>query len=102
MIEKIGCMQSLKVSTLMYVDLSQRPPLPSTCVMLYLWMIYQRSVGSTSCRRKTRNSPIFLSLNHLLRKRLEGEGRLSGAIKVVSTCQRSLKNYVQRKAFDGS
>ena len=56
MIEIVKQMKSWSESTLMFVDPSQKPPLPEISTMLFLLMISQESVGSYSCGRRMRHS----------------------------------------------
>jgi len=68
-------MKYWKVSTLMFVDLSQRPPLPETNILSFVLMTSRESVGSSSHGRKMRHSPCSYNSRHWLRNKLKkGEG----------------------------
>ena len=72
----------------------------NTCIMWYLLMIILVDVGSSSCRRREKNSQSSVSLKHWWRSSRGRKWNLYGAIMVVNTSQENSKTSVANKELE--
>ena len=99
MIRKFEQRRSLRQFTQTCVDHSRQLPQKNIGIMWYLLMIFQESVGFSSCRRNIRRYPSFVSSRHLSR-RLQGRRWRQWGVKMVeNTYLMNSRTFVPKEDF---